>query len=184
MSPVASSMRRCVEVVDNIEGQAIDICLAGRHAALHIYTAKGRVVVRLSRTELLEKILAGHDANGVPFVASSEGVMARLVADAEATAPKSAPVAATNPRSRAHGEVATVCRQLWDQLVAHPQQNLEELALAHGIRPGAFRGWISQHHPGGVTELRGGFSRVPRAKGQSERAERGLPLVKPSATGL
>ena len=169
MSPVASSMRRCVEVVDNIEGQAIDICLAGRHAALHIYTAKGRVVVRLSRTELLEKILAGHDANGVPFVASSEGVMARLVADAEATAPKSAPAADTPPCAR--GQVAATCRQLWAQLEINPQQNLGVLALAHGIKPSAFRAWIGYYHPGGVGVLR----RAAKARG---------PVTKPNGALL
>lgn len=175
-------MTRVTEVVQNIEGLALDICLSGRHAALHISTAKGRVVIRLPRSEVVDKYITGRDSNGVPFVASST-VMERLVQDAEITAPIGDAAA---PRvRRPHGEVALICRErIWPALVANPHQNVAQLAEANGLKPGSVAGWINDNHPGGVGTLRGSDIHMPRAKGDAAKAAKGLPITKPSAVTL
>lgn len=180
-SALASSVRRVTEVVQNIEGLALDICLSGRDAALHISTAKGRVVIRLPRSEVTDKYITGRDSNGVPFVASSS-VMERLVQDAEITAPIG-DAAAPRPRA-AYGEVARNCEIVWEKLKANPHQNVRQLAEAHGIKAGSFTGWMNDNHPGGISALRGEYKQVPRAKGDAEKAAKGLPLTKPGAVTL
>jgi hypothetical protein len=175
-------VRRITEVVQNIEGLALDICLSGRQAALHISTTKGRVVIRLPRSEVVDKYITGRDSNGTPFVASGT-VMERLVQDAEITAPIGDAAA---PRARLpHGEVARICREhIWPALVANPLQNVAQLAEAHGLKPGSVTGWINDNHPGGVATLRGAEVHIPRAVGDAAKAAQGLPITKPGAKSL
>lgn len=181
-SILESKRRRCTDVVQIVDGLALDICTSGRTAALHVSTKEGRIVIRLPRVEVANKFLAGVDANGRPL-SGHDGVMEKLLADAEATAPK---MDEASPRAHlAHGELARICREvIWPALVANPLQNVAQLAESHGLNPGSVAGWIASNHPGGVTTLRGAHIPVARAKGDAEKAAKGLPITKPSAKTL
>lgn len=173
-------MRRVTEVTQNIEGLALDICLSGRNAALHISTAKGRIVVRLPRSEVVDKYLAGRDSNGVPFTASIT-VMERLVQDAEITAPIG-DTAAPRKRARRTAEaVAVGNEQAWLALRAGSRERMEVIAATHGVAVDKLYQFLTTHHAD-EWELLKRYRKGTAS--QTDLAALGFPLTKPGAKSL
>lgn len=174
-------MRRVTEVVQNIEGLALDICLSGRHAALHISTAKGRVVVRLPRSEVVDKYITGHDSNGVPFVASSS-VMDRLLQDAEVTAPiVSQDAPPTRPVRRSSAQVNSGREAAWQELRGGSLEPIATLCERHGIVTGVLYRFLNEQHFSEWSLL------LKRRQGKASHAELvklGFPIPKPGAVTL
>jgi hypothetical protein len=174
-------VRRITEVVQNIEGLALDICLSGRNAALHISTAKGRVVIRLPRSEVVDKYITGHDSNGVPFLAS-ESVMDRLVQDAEITAPKSheaAPPARLVRRTSV--QVNNGREAAWQELRGGSLEPVAKICERHGIVTGVLYRFLNEQHSAEWSLL------LRRRQGKASHAELvklGFPIPKPSSSQL
>ncbi len=141
-----SARRRCTDVVSNHEAATVDVCLAGKVAAIHLYTTSGRIVV-IVPVEEIQKLRGPRDSNGVAF--PQRNASADLIAaDAEIIPPKRRPV----------GEAVETYERLWTQLLTNPHQKLAHLASSACVTQNAFSCWISNNHPGELKRLR-----APRA---------------------
>ena len=100
-----SGRRRCTDVVATHEAATVDVCLAGKVAALHLYTTSGRIVV-IVPVEEIQKLRGPRDSNGVAFPCRNASADI-ILADAQAV-----------PSRRAVGEAVEIYEQLWAQLVA------------------------------------------------------------------
>lgn len=137
-----SARRRCTDVVASHEAATVDVCLAGKVAALHLYTTAGRVVVIVPVDEI-QKLRGPRDSNGVDFPRRNAAADL-LVADAEAIQPKRRPA----------GEAVEIYERLWTQLLTNPHQKLAYLASSGCVTANAFSCWISNNHPGELKRLR------------------------------
>jgi hypothetical protein len=133
--------RRCTGVVATHEAATVDVCLAGRVAALHLYTTSGRIVVIVPIDEL-QKLRGPRDSNGVAFPRRNASADI-ILADAQAV-----------PTRRAVGEAVEIYERLWVQLVANPHQKLAALASSGCVTQNAFSCWISNNHPGELKRMR------------------------------
>lgn len=185
-SALDAKLRRCTEVIQYIEGQALDICTAGRTAALHIATKEGRIVIRLPRAEVAQKCLAGVDANGRPL-ATTTSVMETLMADAEATAPKmdeASPrprAVAQKPKRLSHAEATAAYERVWAELDGGSLEPVKEIAARHGVLPAGVYFWVNHHHAKRWELL---LKRRRGKASQAELAALGFPLTKPSSASL
>jgi hypothetical protein len=127
--------------VANHEAATVDVCLAGRVAALHLYTTAGRIVVIVPVDEI-QKLRGPRDSNGVAFPCRNASADI-VVADAEAV-----------PSRRAAGDAVKIYEELWERLVSKPHQTLANLARSGGVTQNAFSCWISNNHPGELKRLR------------------------------